>query len=389
MSGVAVGTTPDAPAAARVGPPLWLLAELTYRCPLHCVFCYNPVDFAARSDELATEDWLRVLRQGRELGAVQLGLSGGEPLLRDDLETIVAEARRLGYYSNLLTSGVGLTPARAAALHAAGLDHVQLSFQDSTREMNDFLSHTKTFELKNRVAKIIKDQGWPMVMNVVIHRLNIDHIDRIIGMAHEMGAEYLEIANTQYYSWAHVNRDRLLPTHEQLRRAEAVTDRWRAKLGDAMRLFFVAPDYHEGKAKKCVNGWGSMFLTVAPDGTAMPCHTARMLPGLDFPNVRDAGLREIWFDSEGFNRYRGTGWMKEPCSSCEHKEEDLGGCRCQAYLLAQDAEAADPVCRKSPHHALVTAAVAQAEQRSAAVVEHPLVFRDPKQSRRLAGVAGG
>ena len=367
--------------APRPGPPLWLLAELTYRCPLHCVFCYNPVDFARQEDEISTDDWLRVLREGRELGAVQLGLSGGEPLLRDDLEVIVAEARRLGFYSNLLTSGVGLTAERASALRAAGLDHVQLSFQDSTREMNDFLSHTKTFTLKNKVAKIIKDQGWPMVMNVVIHRLNIDHIDRIIGMAHEMGAEYLELANTQYYSWAFLNRSQLLPTHEQLQHAEAVTDQWRAKLGESMRIFFVAPDYHEGKAKKCVNGWGNMFMTIAPDGAALPCHTARMLPGLAFPNVREMGLREIWFDSEGFNRYRGTGWMKEPCSSCEFKEEDLGGCRCQAYMLAQDAAAADPVCRFSPQHHVVQAAVAEAA--APKVTEHPLLFRDPVNSRKL------
>ncbi len=376
-----------------VGPPLWLLAELTYRCPLHCVFCYNPVDYATQAEELSTDDWLRVLREGRELGAVQCGLSGGEPLLRDDLELIVAEAHRLGYYTNLLTSGVGLTESRARALKAAGLDHVQLSFQDSTREMNDFLSHTKTFELKNKVAAIIKGQGWPMVMNVVIHRLNIDHIDRIIGMAAEFGAEYIELANTQYYSWAFLNREQLLPTHEQLRRAEAVTDRWREKLGDKMRIFFVAPDYHEGQAKKCVNGWGSMFLTVAPDGTALPCHTAKMLPGLQFPNVREMSLREVWFESEGFNRYRGTGWMKEPCASCEHKEEDLGGCRCQAWLIAHDAEAADPVCRKSPHHDRVLAAVAGAEARAAGgavavVVEHPLVFRDPVNSRRLAKLPG-
>ena len=368
--------------APRPGPPLWLLAELTYRCPLHCVFCYNPVDFARQEDEISTDDWLRVLREGRALGAVQLGLSGGEPLLRDDLETIVAEARRLGFYTNLLTSGVGLSAERAAALKAAGLDHVQLSFQDSTREMNDFLSHTKTFALKNKVAKIIKDQGWPMVMNVVIHRLNVDHIDRIIGMAHEMGAEYLELANTQYYSWAFLNRSQLLPTHAQLKHAEAVTDQWRARLGEAMRIFFVAPDYHEGKAKKCVNGWGNMFMTIAPDGAALPCHTARMLPGLSFPNVREASLREIWFDSEGFNRYRGTGWMKEPCSSCEFKEEDLGGCRCQAYMLAQDAAAADPVCRFSPQHHLVQAAVAEAA--APKVTEHPLLFRDAVNSRRLS-----
>ncbi|KQU77208.1 MULTISPECIES: pyrroloquinoline quinone biosynthesis protein PqqE [unclassified Rhizobacter] len=372
--------------AAQIGPPLWLLAELTYRCPLHCVFCYNPVDFARQEDELGTEDWLRVLRQGRELGAVQCGLSGGEPLLRDDLEVIVAEAHRLGYYTNLLTSGVGLTEARAAALKQAGLDHVQLSFQDSTREMNDFLSHTKTFGLKNKVAQIIKANGWPMVMNVVIHRMNIDHIDRIIGMAAELGAEYLELANTQYYSWAFLNRDQLLPTHEQLRRAEAVTDEWRERLGDSMRLFFVAPDYHEGKAKKCVNGWGSMFLTVAPDGTALPCHTAKMLPGLSFPNVREHSVRDIWFDSEGFNRYRGTGWMKEPCASCDQREVDLGGCRCQAYLIAHDPAMADPVCSKSPHHALVQAAVERAASAPAgpAVVEHPLVFRDPANSRRLS-----
>ena len=371
--------------SAAIGPPLWLLAELTYRCPLHCVFCYNPLDFATQTTELSTEDWLRVLRQGRELGAVQCGLSGGEPLLRDDLEIIVAEARRLGYYTNLLTSGVGLTAERAAALKAAGLDHVQLSFQDSTREMNDFLSHTKTFDLKNRVARIIKDQGWPMVMNVVIHRLNIDHIDRIIGLAADLGAEYIELANTQYYSWAYLNRDQLLPTREQLRRAEQVTDAWRAKLGARMRIFFVAPDYHEGKPKKCVNGWGSMFMTVTPDGTALPCHTARMLPGPAFPNVREQSLREIWLESEGFNRYRGTGWMKDPCQTCDQREEDYGGCRCQAWLIAQDPAAADPVCPKSPHHGRVQQAVSQAEQAATTrVTEHPLVFRDPANSRRLA-----
>ena len=348
-------------AAPRPGPPLWLLAELTYRCPLHCVFCYNPIDFANQPDELSTADWLRVLQEGRELGAVQCGLSGGEPLLRDDLEVIVAEARRLGYYTNLLTSGVGLTVERARALKAAGLDHVQLSFQDSTREMNDFLSHTKTFELKNRVAHIVKEQGWPMVMNVVLHRLNIDHIDRIIGMAADLGAEYLELANTQYYSWAFHNRDALLPTRAQLQHAEAVADAWRVKLGDRMRIFFVAPD--------C---------------TALPCHTAKMLPGLSFPNVREHSVRDIWFDSEGFNRYRGTGWMKEPCSSCEYREQDLGGCRCQAFLLANDPTVADPVCVKSPHHGLVVEAVERAEAGVVAAVEHPLVFRDPKNSRRLS-----
>ena len=371
------------PTAPVIGPPLWLLAEVTYRCPLHCVFCYNPVDFAKteRADELSTADWLRVLREARQLGAVQCGFSGGEPLVRDDLEELIAEAHRLGYYTNLLTSGVGLTKERAQALKAAGLDHVQLSFQDSTRELNDFLSHTKTFQLKQEVGETIKALGWPMVMNVVIHRLNIDHIDRIIAMADALGAEYLELANSQYYSWAHLNRDHLLPTSEQIRRAEAVTDEWRVKVADRMKLFFVAPDYHEGKPKKCMNGWGNIFLTIAPDGTALPCHTAKMLPGLAFPNVREHDIRHIWHDSEGFNRYRGTGWMKGACVTCPDKEKDLGGCRCQAFLLAGDPAATDPVCPKSERHALVQAAVAAAD--AGVVPERPLVFRDPKQSRAL------
>jgi len=377
-----------------INPPLWLLAELTYRCPLHCVFCYNPVDFARHSEELSTADWLRVLREARAMGAVQCGFSGGEPLLRDDLEELVAEARQLGYYTNLITSGVGLTSARAAKLKAAGLDHVQLSFQDSTREINDLVTATKTFGLKQQVAHTIKANGWPMVINVVIHRLNIEHIGRIIEMATELDAEYLELANTQYYSWAHVNRDQLLPTREQLIRAEEETNRWREKLGDKMRIFFVSPDYHEAKPKKCVNGWGNIFLTIAPDGTALPCHTARMLPGLTFPNVRDRGLKEIWFDSEGFNHYRGTGWMKEPCASCEDKEKDLGGCRCQAFLLAQDADVADPVCPKSPYHHVVESIVTAAETRAASDADaaapwsadsgvQPLIFRGPQESIRV------
>ena len=382
MGGTGVSAAPVAPV---VGPPLWLLAEVTYRCPLHCVFCYNPLDFAKteRADELSTADWLRVLREARQLGAVQCGFSGGEPLMRDDLEELIAEAHRLGYYTNLLTSGVGLTKERAAALKAAGLDHVQLSFQDSTRELNDFLSHTKTFQLKQEVGETIKALGWPMVMNVVIHRLNIDHIDRIIAMADALGAEYLELANSQYYSWAHLNRDHLLPTSEQIRRAEAVTDEWRVKVADRMKLFFVAPDYHEGKPKKCMNGWGNVFLTVTPDGTALPCHTAKMLPGLAFPNVREHDVRHIWHDSEGFNRYRGTGWMKGACVTCPDKEKDLGGCRCQAFLLAGDPAATDPVCPKSAHHGVVQAAVAAAD--AGEVPARPLVFRDPKASRALTG----
>lgn len=365
-----------------VGPPLWLLAELTYRCPLQCVFCYNPVDFAQAGPELGTADWLRVLREARALGAVQCGFSGGEPLLRDDLEDLVAEAHALGYYTNLLTSGVGLDTVRARRLRDAGLDHVQLSFQDSTREINDFLSHTRTFERKEKVARLIKDCGWPMVMNVVIHRLNIDHVGRIIAMADQLGAQYLELANSQYYSWALLNRDHLLPSHDQLRAAEAETARWRERLHGRMKIYFVVPDYHEGRPKRCMNGWGNVFLTVTPDGVALPCHTARMLPGLSFPDVRTNTLSAIWHDSEAFRRYRGHGWMKEPCASCDERDKDLGGCRCQAFMLTGDPEATDPVCAKSAHHATVLEAVARADAGS--VPERPLVFRTPEASRQAS-----
>lgn len=370
--------------ASTLGPPLWLLAEVTYRCPLHCAFCYNPVDFARDDTELSTEDWLRVLREARAAGSVQCGFSGGEPLMRDDLEVLVAEAHRLGYYTNLLTSGVGLTAERAKALKAAGLDHIQLSFQDSTRELNDFLSHTRTFDLKQRVAGIIKDNGWPMVMNCVIHRLNIDYIDRIIEMAVELGAEYLELANSQYYSWALLNRDQLMPSREQLERAERITNEYRERLGGRIRIFFVVPDYYEKRPKKCMNGWGNVFLTVTPDGTALPCHTARMLPGLEFPNVREMDVKAIWYDSEGFNRYRGDSWMKDPCRTCPDKEKDHGGCRCQAYMLAGDPAAADPVCDKSPDHHKVVEAVERANTPGWKGVDQPLIFRDPARSRELA-----
>lgn len=370
------------PATQKPGPPLWLLAELTYECPLHCVFCYNPVDFARHADELTTAEWLRVLREARELGAVQCGFSGGEPLQRKDLEILVAEAHRLGYYTNLITSGIGLNERRIAALKQAGLDHIQLSFQDSTREVNDFLSSTRTFDLKRKAAELIKAHGYEMVMNCVIHRMNIDHIDRIIELAVEIEADYLELANTQFYSWASLNRDALLPTREQIERAEATTNAWREKLGKRMKLFFVVPDYYESRPKKCMNGWGSVFLTIAPDGLALPCHTARMLPGLAFPNVREMGVREIWQDSEGFNRYRGTGWMKEPCASCPEREKDFGGCRCQAYMFANDPAMADPVCDKSAQHAELVAIVerAQTPPEPAAI---PLVFRGRRESLAL------
>ncbi len=367
---------------AQIAPPLWLLAEVTYRCPLHCVFCYNPVNYAANKKELSTDEWKDVLRQARKLGAAQLGFSGGEPLVRDDLEELIGEAHQLGYYTNLITSGVGMTEARISKMKELGLDHIQLSFQDSTKEMNDFLSSTKTFDLKSKVAALIKKYDYPMVLNVVLHRYNLDHIGRIIEMAVEMGVEYLELANTQYYAWGEINRAQLMPTREQLERAEAIVNEYRAKLGNKIKLLFVVPDYFEDKPKACMNGWGSVFLAVAADGSALPCHAAQSIPGLKFPNVTQESLHDIWYNSDAFNRFRGYGWMKEPCRTCPDKEKDFGGCRCQAMLLTGDAENADPVCGKSPYHEDVKKIVLQARERP--VEEKPLVFRNDANSLRLA-----
>lgn len=363
--------------------PLWLLAELTYRCPLHCPFCYNPVDYTSNRAELTTQEWCDVMRQARQLGAAQLGFSGGEPLLRDDLEELVGEGRRLGFYTNLITSGIGLTEARLGRLKALGLDHIQLSFQDSTREMNDFLSSTKTFDLKMRVARLIKQYDYPMVLNVVLHRLNLDHVGRIIEMALEMGVEYLELANTQYYGWGLLNRAQLMPTREQLAQAEATVNDYRARIGKRMRILFVVPDYFEERPKACMNGWGSVFLGIAPDGTALPCHAARSLPGIAFPNVRAFSVKDIWYASGAFNRYRGDAWMKAPCRSCDEKDKDFGGCRCQAYAMTGDADNADPVCAKSPRHAEVQAIVLHARRTREEQALRPIVFRTDANARKM------
>lgn len=370
--------TPTPPVG--VGQPLWLLAELTYRCPLHCVFCYNPVQLKQASSELTTAEWVEVMRQARQLGAAQLGFSGGEPLVRDDLEELVQEAHRLGYYTNLITSGVGLTPARAQRLKDAGLDHVQLSFQDSTRELNDFLSHTTTFELKKKVAQTIKAHDWPMVMNCVLHRHNLPHVGQIIEMALDLGAEYLELANVQYYGWAWVNRDHLMPTRAQLQEAEAVVQGWRERIGKQCRLLFVVPDYFEERPKACMNGWGSVFLSIAPDGLAMPCHNARDLPGLQLPSVREQPIADIWQRSQAFNAYRGQDWMQEPCRSCDERYKDFGGCRCQAFMVTGDAAATDPVCSKSPQHEKIVEFVRRAPERRQSI---PIVHRsDPQPCAR-------
>ncbi|MBK8960872.1 MAG: pyrroloquinoline quinone biosynthesis protein PqqE [Proteobacteria bacterium] len=365
------------------GRPLWLLAELTYRCPLQCPYCSNPVDFARRSDELSTADWMRVLGEARQLGAMQLGFSGGEPLLRHDLEALIAEARRLGYYSNLITSGVGMDEERVARFKQAGLDHIQVSFQASSEELNNFLGGTASFQHKLDMARAVKAHGYPMVLNIVIHRQNIDQIEDIIRMTIDLKADFVELASTQYYGWSKLNLDALLPSREQLRAAETVARRYQEQMKDRMKIIYVVPDYYEDRPKACMNGWGSIFLTIAPDGTALPCHAAQQLPGLSFPNVRDHSIEEIWSHSEAFQHFRGFEWMQEPCRSCPDKTKDFGGCRCQAYMMTGNANAADPVCAKSPHHGQLQAEVERIATRSGSEAR-PLVFRNSRNSRALS-----
>ncbi|MDI5934901.1 pyrroloquinoline quinone biosynthesis protein PqqE [Halomonas kalidii] len=346
-------------ADGQTGAPLWLLAELTYRCPLQCSYCSNPLDFAAVEAELTTAEWIDTLTQARAMGAVQLGFSGGEPLVRQDLETLVAEARRLGFYSNLITSGLGLDEPRIEALREAGLDHIQISLQASDPDVAAAVAGSpKAHAKKLAMARAVKAAGYPMVLNVVLHRHNIDRLDAIIALCDELGADAVELANCQLYGWAYLNRAGLLPSREQLEVAEATTARWRERLaerGRDMRLLFVVPDYYADRPKACMGGWGAIFMTVAPDGAVLPCHSARMLP-MRFPTVRDCSLHEIWYQSAAFNRYRGDAWMSEPCRSCDERHRDVGGCRCQAYLLTGDPTATDPVCDLSPDHHLIEAA---------------------------------
>ncbi len=370
---------------ASLPKPLWLLAELTYKCPLQCPYCSNPLDIARYKDELSTDEWIRVFREARAMGAVQLGFSGGEALVRKDLEELIAAAHDLGFYTNLLTSGVGMDERRIQAFKAAGLDHIQISFQASSEEINNFIAGNNSFQHKLEMARLVKKYDYPMVLCFVLHRHNQDQVEQILEMALSLQADYVELATTQYYGWALHNRDQLLPTREQVEHAEAVAHRYQEKLKGRMRIYYVVPDYYEERPKACMKGWGSIFLTVAPDGTALPCHAAGTLPGLTFPNVRDHAVEWIWNESPDFNKFRGYGWMKEPCRSCDERTKDFGGCRCQAYLLTGDAANADPVCSKSPHHAELQATARRINEAasSSAGVAVPLQFRNMRNSKRI------
>jgi pyrroloquinoline quinone biosynthesis protein E len=341
--------------------PFGLLAELTYGCPLHCPYCSNPLNLGDYTNELTTAEWQRVLGEARELGVLQLHLSGGEPLLRRDLAGLVRRASDLGLYTNLITSALGLTARRAGQLRDAGLDHVQISVQADEPALSDRLAGAPSFARKLAAARLVKDLGWPLTLNVVLHRSNIDRIGRILGLAEELGADRIELANTQYYGWAWRNRDGLLPGRTQLDRAEAVVRAARERLRGRMEIIYVLPDYYGRYPKPCMGGWGRRQLTVVPNGDVLPCPTAHALP-LPRVSVREHSLAWIWDHSALFQRFRGTGWMPDPCRSCDRRELDFGGCRCQAFQLTGDAARTDPVCHLAPDHAIVAEAVRAASE---------------------------
>lgn len=357
------------PGALTVSPPMGLLAELTHRCPLQCPYCSNPLALERVAQELSTREWLRVLDEAAALGVLQVHFSGGEPLLRRDLAELVGHAHSRDLYTNIITSGVLLDDRAIAALMAAGVDHIQLSFQDSDPGENDRIgAYSGGFVKKKLAAERIRRAGLPLTVNFVVHRTNVARIDAMIALAESLSAERIEIAHVQYYGWGLVNRAALLPSLEQLVQATEVVEHARERLRGQVVIDYVVPDYHATRPKACMGGWGRRFMNISPAGRVLPCHAAETLPGFDFPSVREAGLAEIWQSSDAFTRYRGTGWMPEPCQSCDHREVDWGGCRCQAFALLGDATATDPACALSPDHAVMAQACREIEGSSGGFV---------------------
>ena len=349
--------------------PYLLLAELTYRCPLHCPYCSNPTRYPD-GGELTTAEWQRVFREAAELGVLHAGLSGGEPLQRADLPELVAAAHQAGLYTNLITSAAGLNESRLAQLKAAGLDNIQISLQADEALAANRIAGASAHRVKLTAARLARAAGFPLTVNVVLHRNNIDRLAEIIALAEELEAERLELANTQFYGWAFRNRAALLPTRGQINAAAATAAREKKRLLGRMRILFVTPDYYSDRPKPCMDGWGSRYLTVNPAGEVIPCPTAKEIKELRFDNVRDHALGWIWHESPAFNRFRGTEWMPLPCRECEFREVDFGGCRCQAALLAGDASVTDPACSLSPHRARLTEFVKAAQNPAAPDFEY-------------------
>ena len=340
--------------------PLALIAEITHRCPLHCVYCSNPLELAAANSELKTEDWLRVFAEAARMGVLHLHLTGGEPLARTDLEELVASAHQSGLYLNLITSGLGLSRDRLKRLVDAGLDHIQLSFQDSQQDRADWIAGTKSHAHKIEVAAWIHEHRVAFTANLVVHRQNLDHLEQTIAFIETLQPGRIEIAHTQYYGWALQNRSSLMPTAIQLENALRIVAAAEERLKGTIRIDSVIPDYYAKFPKACMGGWGQRLILIDPAGKAMPCHAAGVIPGMVFENVRDSSLQTIWNDSAAFQRFRGESWMQEPCRSCDRRAEDFGGCRCQAFLLAGDPAATDPVCSLAPRHNVVLQTIGDA-----------------------------
>jgi pyrroloquinoline quinone biosynthesis protein E len=347
--------------------PLALIAEITHRCPLHCVYCSNPLELTARAEELATADWLRVFGEAAALGVLHLHLTGGEPLARPDLTKLIGGARQARLYTNLITSGIGLSRERLAQLLEAGLDHIQLSFQDSNESQANWIAGTRAQAHKLELARWIREHRIAFTTNLVVHRQNIDHLEEMIAALEALRPDRMEIAHAQYYGWALQNRSALLPTRSQLDRALEVVAAASERLRGKVRIDMVVPDYHARFPKACMGGWGRQLLLIDPAGRVLPCHAAGVIPGMRFDSVREHGLDWIWTNSEAFQKFRGEAWMPEPCRSCDRRGEDFGGCRCQAFLLTGDAEATDPVCELAPMHHVIEEAVR--EEAVAGVVE--------------------
>lgn len=356
-----------------VNPPLAMLAELTHRCPLACPYCSNPEQLTGKDRELSTDEWREIFRQAADLGVLQLHLSGGEPASRTDIVELVSAARDAGLYTNLITSGIGLTPRRLRAMEDAGLDHIQLSVQGVNARIADRIGGYKGgFERKMHVAEHIAEMGFPLTLNAVMHRENLDDLPATIKMAQRLGARRIEVACVQFQGWALRNRAALQPERGQINRAKRIVAEARESLKGALVIDFVPPDYYSDFPKACMNGWGSTGINVTPDGTVLPCHAAETIPGMSFAKATETHLKEIWYHSEAFNAYRGTNWMPELCQSCERRDIDFGGCRCQAMAVLNDPAATDPVCRKSSGRAVLDALLEQ-ELRSSDVPE--LVYR--------------
>ena len=355
-----------------ISNPLALIAELTHRCPLHCVYCSNPLQLAGTESELSTEQWTSVFRQSGKLGMLHAHFTGGEPLARQDLTELIAAARAAGLYTNLITSGIGLGEQRLAALVAAGLDHIQISFQDSREDSANWIAGTKAhahkIELSHMIRRRVDGKRLAFTVNLVVHRQNLDHLEEMIAFIEQLNPDRVEIAHTQYYGWALANRAALMPTRAQIDAAVEIVAAAEKRMAGRVRIDSVVPDYYAKYPKACMGGWGRRLMLINPAGTVLPCHAAEVIPGMAFENVGEKTLEWIWRESTSFCRFRGEDWMPEPCRSCDRRTEDFGGCRCQAFLLAADATVTDPACSLAPAHGMVEAAVREAN--SDTVVAH-------------------